>query len=680
MADQAIKQVVEVELSGCRPEPLASYLKALGVFRLIAEQKDKEVRSFWRGEQFVLCSSLDRAMLVRFFADEWRPTPVVSPWNGGSGFWPSTSDEALRGIETSNEPRLAGYAATISVAREAISGLRLADAPKKGKLKTELLTHLRANASEEALAWLDAAAVLTDDEPVYPALLGTGGNDGRQDFSNNFMQRVLIVLEDPWSLESSLFDVATRAGTIGSMGQFAPASLGRSNAWDFILAIEGSLMLAGAATRRLESNVAGTLAFPFHTRSASAPGLADGEDGHGELWLPRWSSSSTCREVRKLFAEGRAKTKTGGAATGLDFARSIASLGVDRGLSEFVRFSFQARNGKNYFATPLGRFATHEVEAARLLDDVQTWYDRFRRGASGKNVPARVALARRRVEQAMFEAVGSGTLGPVLLALGDSESALAQSLTFAKKSFLGPLPRLPPAWSTKVDDGSVEQRLAAALAARPEMRRRLLPLDKSGVAFGRGDESAFVFTERPLVDNLHALLLREDVESLQQKADAPAEAKDARCSLTDIARFINRETDDRLIERWLRALVLIDGGLTPLVPRDTVLPPAAFAVLALVQNRHLGKDQLPRTTGVLARACAGDSVGATTAAIYRLNASARPLPITALVEVSMRTRRIAAALAFPLTPKQRRTLESMVLSAAIEDTTPGALRPDQENA
>ena len=494
------------------------------------------------------------------------------------------------------------------------------------------------------------------------------------------MQRVLRVLEDPRSLEPSLFDVATRAGTNGSMGQFSPAALGRSNAWDFILAIEGSLMLAGAATRRLESNAGGTLAFPFHTRSASAPGLADGEDGHGELWLPRWSSSSTCREVRRLFAEGRAKTKTGGAATGLDFARSIASLGVDRGLSEFVRFSFQARNGKNYFATPLGRFATHEVHAARLLDDVNAWYDRFRRGASGKNVPARIALARRRVEQAMFEAVGSGTLGPVLLALGDSESALAQSLPFAKKAFLGPLPRLPATWSKEVNDGSVEQRLAAALAARPEMRGRLLPLDKSGGAFGRGNESAFVFAERPLVDNLHALLLREDVESLQQKGSAPREANQARCSLTDITRFIDRDTNDVLIERWLRALVLVDGGFVHAMPADTLLPPAAFAVLAIVHHRHLGGAELPRTTGVLARACAGDAVGATTAAIRRLNASARPLPITALVEGTMRTRRIAAALAFPLTPNQRRTLESMVLSADVEDTNTGAFRPDQENA
>jgi CRISPR-associated protein Csx17 len=671
MAEEATQQNFEIELTGCRAEPLASYLKAVAVLRIVAEQKDKNARGFWRGEFFVLHSRLDPDALTRFFVDEWKPSPVVAPWNSGSGFWPSTSDEALRKIETSSEPRLAAYAATISAARKAITLLGLVDAPEKGEQKTRLLTYLRANVSEEALGWLDAAAVLTDDEPIYPALLGTGGNDGRQDFSNNFMQRLLVALEEPQNLLSSIFGVAARAGTRGSMGQFFPASLERSNAWDFILAIEGSLMLAGAATRRLESRHGDTLAFPFHARAASASSLADGEEGHGELWLPRWSTPSTCREVRRLFSEGRAKTSTGGAATGLDFARSVASLGVDRGLSEFIRVSFQARNGKNYFATSLGRFATRDVLAARLLDDIDSWFDRFRQKATGKNAPARVALARRRLEQAMFESTRNGMLGPVLLELGDTERALALSPAFTARAFLAPISKLPANWGSAVADRSVEQRLAAALAARPGMRGRLVPLDKQGRGFGRGDEASCVFTERPLVDNLHALLLREDIEDLQQRRGPADEASQVCCSLTDIAQFIRREVDDVLVERWLRALVLVEGGLDSELSNDawTIKPPASFAVIALVHHRRLGAALLPRTVGVLTRACAGDAVGATEVAIRRLNACARPLPVRALFEPTIRMRRIAAALTFPLHPKQRRTLESMVLPAVVDDTT-----------
>ena len=44
----------EIVLDGCAPVPLAGYLKALGVFRLIAEQADTEARGFWRNERFVL--------------------------------------------------------------------------------------------------------------------------------------------------------------------------------------------------------------------------------------------------------------------------------------------------------------------------------------------------------------------------------------------------------------------------------------------------------------------------------------------------------------------------------------------------------------------------------------------------------------------------------------------------
>ena len=75
----------ELDLRGCTPEPLMAYLKALGIFRIVAEQLDNEARAFWHNDAFFLRSQLDRDALVRFFLDEYRPTPIVSPWNGGQG-------------------------------------------------------------------------------------------------------------------------------------------------------------------------------------------------------------------------------------------------------------------------------------------------------------------------------------------------------------------------------------------------------------------------------------------------------------------------------------------------------------------------------------------------------------------------------------------------------------------
>ncbi len=38
-----------IPLKGCTPEPLMNYLKALGIFRLVAEQADPDARVSWTG-------------------------------------------------------------------------------------------------------------------------------------------------------------------------------------------------------------------------------------------------------------------------------------------------------------------------------------------------------------------------------------------------------------------------------------------------------------------------------------------------------------------------------------------------------------------------------------------------------------------------------------------------------
>jgi CRISPR-associated protein Csx17 len=682
MSETVEARTCDVELAGCRPEPLASYLKALGVLRLVAEQKDKDASGFWRGEHFVLRSSLDRDALVLFFLGEWRPTPVVAPWNGASGFYPKDNHEAADAIVASKERRLNIFADSIEVGRAFIRARGWAERPTDED-KVLLLQAMRAQMPDDALAWLDAAVLIGGDRLLFPPLLGTGGNDGHLDFSNNFQRRVVEVITagTKSSVESSLFGTIVTTRFKGAMGQYQPAAGERTNPWDFILLIEGALMFAGSATRRFESSSPATMAFPFHARAAGGISTvtdSDENESRDELWLPLWSAPTTIREVRRLFAEGRAKVGLGDqarpASTALDFARAVTALGVDRGIDSFTRVGFHVRNGLAYFATSLGRFTTGAVRPARLLDDIDRWFDRFRRKSSGKNVPAGVVVARRRLESAMFNTASTGALGPVLVELGEVERVLARTLRFVIDSGLHPVPRLPARWADELEDGTIEQRLGASLAMRPRMRSRLLPVDRSGGNFGRGDEPGYVFSERPLIENLHALLRREDVEAQQEiRGGVAQESGRARCSLTDIARFINGDVDDVLLERWMRAFVIVEGGLLPVCPTDARRPPALFAVLAIVHGRRLGDVTLPRTTGVLARACAGDSVGASEAAIRRLNASSRPFPVSSIVEPAGRTRRIAAALAFPLTSRQRRTLESMVLPPA-DDTTTGPVQ------
>jgi CRISPR-associated protein Csx17 len=656
--DEGAILVTEIVLTGCRPEPLAAYLKALGVFRLVSEQCDAEARGAWRGEHFVMASRLDREGLTRFLLDEWKPTPVVAPWNGGSGFYAKDNRQARDAILASTDSRLAPTGAAMQVAQAYVREAGLAERPEAGDAKTRMLSVLRARLPDDALAWIDAAIVLGDDRLLFPPLLGTGGNDGRLEFSNNFHQRIVEVLtnRDQVRLESSLFGDAETNRFKGTMGQYLPSAQERTNPWDFILLIEGAMMFAASATRRLESNGPAMLAFPFHARAAG--GLAtvtDSDEGESrdELWLPLWHAPANLRSIRRLFAEGRATVGSGDdarpAVSGLDFARSVSSLGVDRGVVEFSRIGFQVRNGLSYFATPLGRFATGEVRAARLLDEIDGWYGRFRQRTTGKETPAGIAIARRRLEQAMFDAVVTDKLELVLLALGETEHTLGRSLSFTTKAFIAPVPKLSAGWRGGSD--STERRVAIALASRSGMRRRLVPLDSS-TRFGRGDDPTFVFGDRPLVDNLHALLLREEVESQQTREHDPEIAPYSICTLADVARFV--------------------AGEAPRAPDvgSELQPPAAFAILKLVHDRRVDGETLPRTAGLLATACGGDAIGATSRAIRRINASSRPFPIEAIFEPPAHMRRIAAALAIPLSTKQRYELERMVLPPGVSADKP----------
>src|SRR5258706_13659351 len=82
-------------LSGCAPVPLAHYLKALGVLRLVAESSsgDPSAKAAWVADQVRLSSRFDQKELLWFLLRDYRPTPVLAPWNGGSGFYQKDNRE-----------------------------------------------------------------------------------------------------------------------------------------------------------------------------------------------------------------------------------------------------------------------------------------------------------------------------------------------------------------------------------------------------------------------------------------------------------------------------------------------------------------------------------------------------------------------------------------------------------
>lgn len=72
--------MTELALQGCSFEPLISYLKALGILRLVAEDRtngDPEARSSWRRRIFTLESRFDCDGLAEYFHRAYRPTPIL---------------------------------------------------------------------------------------------------------------------------------------------------------------------------------------------------------------------------------------------------------------------------------------------------------------------------------------------------------------------------------------------------------------------------------------------------------------------------------------------------------------------------------------------------------------------------------------------------------------------------
>lgn len=283
-----------IVLSGCTVEPLAAYLKGLAVLRLVAQQKDPDAKGWWQHDSFIFESKLDLSDLLRFFLDEYIPTPVVAPWNGGSGFYDRDSKEGIDSIVGSNESRLADYRDTI---REILRWPEMALAQKcrrsKNKLdediKESLLLACRSRLGERALEWIDAAVTIgVGKGPSYPPILGTGGNEGRLEYTNAFMRRIAKLLLAPNHAVSSgellrhaLIGTPSEGLSIEPVGQHDPGRAGGfdqgpgieqkkfpTNPWAFILALEGSPVWASGVVRR--QGISTRACFPAHSRSGLA--------------------------------------------------------------------------------------------------------------------------------------------------------------------------------------------------------------------------------------------------------------------------------------------------------------------------------------------------------------------------------------------------------------------------
>jgi CRISPR-associated protein Csx17 len=493
--------------AGLRPQPLASYLAGLGLIRLLGEQADPGATAAWERGGLVIDTTVED--IPGWLADEYVPTPVLSPWNNGSGFGPKDveSKHTLAELRCHPSPRLGHFPAAIAAAA-AVAELQRTNSWDKSRAVQEF----RNRCPEPVLPWIDAAVVLADDRTFFPPLLGTGGNDGRLDFSTNFHQRMLEVVGTTDKARTRslglagdlLAGIETERLASASVGQFDPAAAGGPgssrfgaadsivNPWAFMLLVEGALLFAASAARRYQHG-AGRAAIPFTVYGSpdgSASG-ADGEESRGEIWVPVWTRPYTLAEIRQLFGEARASWNGHPARRAVDFYAATRTLGVARGVDEFVRYGLQRRNGLAFTAVPVDRVNVREKPAVRLVARIEDWVAR----AGSADASVATSQATRQFDRAHLAYARDGDPGDLrdlLAALTTMEQAIGRSGRARDKTTV----RRPPnardflAEFVKVRS-SAELRIAVGLAScatwsstgpARSMRQILLPVDPPSAA------------------------------------------------------------------------------------------------------------------------------------------------------------------------------------------------------
>lgn len=653
-----------VRLDGCTATPFGSYLKALAVLRLVSEQADEEARGWWVADTLMIESRLSREELIAFFLQSYRPTPIVAPWNGGSGFYPKDNKEGIEAIAKSKDERFELYRHVISACRAFApvqQGKVEKDAKAEDERRTKILLLCRSELPDSSVEWLDAAlGIAADGSRAFAPVLGTGGNEGRLDYTNNFMSRAASLLLNPGKtaadlLANALFGSYTSALQGDAAGQFDPGRAGganqgpgieagcATNPWDFVLTMEGAVAWASGLYRRQGVSYRSFLCSPFTVRATTVGygSASENDAARAEIWTPLWSRRARYQEIRVLLREGRAAVDGRAAETGLQFAEAATSLGVDRSIDRFVRYSLLKRRGDSYVALPTGTFSAgyrSESDRIRELESVIAEVERW-------EIPKGSEKLRRRLNSAMYETLlhgGCARLRTTVAALG---CWLRHIATTSDASL--PQPRLEAdAWLDACGTDCVEVRIAAALASLYD--REAGPLRNN---LTRALKKDFAWTGRDLSERLLSVLDRRQKAYSYGEDTRPFDGR-IQVRAGDATLFIEGSTDDDLIEdllfgftclRW-NVPARLDASAAEVLPVFAALKYSYLPDPVMVNGNEKRLRADSRVPAILR---AGDIERAAGIAIDRLRIAGLR-PVRGVYHGGVDPRRLGAALLIPI--------------------------------
>ena len=660
-----------IRLAGCRSAPLGSYLKAIGVLRLVSEQADAETSGWWDGNTFTLLTELSLEDLLQFFLDRYAPTPIVAPWNGGSGFYPKDNTQGIEAIAGTSAERFREYRRTIAACREfpEVKGGKGDDEEER---RTAILRRCRNTLGDRAVEWLDAAVgIAADGTRSFAPVLGTGGNEGRLDYTNNFMSRiaVLLITLDPKTpvaelLANTLLGVTSTGLQPGAAGQYDPGRAGGANQgpgiedetptnpWDLVLTLEGAVAWASGLYRRQGSAYRSVLCSPFTVRARTIGygSASSADEARAEIWTPLWNRPVGYPELRALLREGRATVRGRPAGDTLEFAEAASSLGVDRGINRFLRYSLLKRRGDSYVALPTGAFSTGYRSTSDLVREFQNLLDQLRELTKlGDDLL-------RTVDSRVYQVLLTNRREDVRGLMAAFGRLLRRIVTTTQiRAPMRALKAEP--WLQACEFGSQpEVRIAAALASI--WTAGVGPLADN---LSRADRH-FAWSGLDLPARLNSVLDRR--LQVAHATDVDANPLRGACVIDpgDTTLFIEGSLDDELVEHLLFSFLTLDWQdfQTPPHASVEVLPCYATLKCLFLPGAILqGEDpkRLVADRRILSLLAAGSIKDATEIAVHRLRvAGLRPLNVSYADSVD--PRRLSASLLIPV-------WQSKLLSAGI---------------
>jgi CRISPR-associated protein Csx17 len=573
MNNMANQEFHEIELRGCTEEPLINYLKALGIFRIVYNQKDKSVKGHWKNGYFCLKTVLSPEELEKFFLEDFEPSPFFGPWGARSGFWDGSSEkgsrEALERIIASNEKRF-GLLKENYISIKAINESKGIFSKPEKKDKDDYISILRSQMPSQLQEWIDACYVLANEGSEVMYLLGTGGNEGSGSYSKSYMECLNYLLIDSDKtltkklLHSSIYNLFSQHARDISCGQLDPttAQTNLINPWDFVFALEGTLLFAGSATKRYNQNSAFSFPFTMTPSVAGNGSISESKKAEfgKEFWMPIWSLKSSFKEVEYIFSEAKADFGKKVANTGLDFVLAISSLGVDRGISSFNRYGRLERNGQSNIAIPLGKFKVKRIDKIELLNEFYFWLNSLRILTKDDRTPEKYRRHLRQIEDSIFlfaKYGGASNLQNILIELGKAEKSFSKTAS----SQLPPLQSLSPEWIRACDDGSPEYRIACSLASIynneiGHIREQLEPVKYNKGAYEWDKRKPVEWNRNNLSISLVNILKRRLIEQNTYNSGNPLKSR-IRINIHDLAKFLEESVDDRKITDLFFALSTI---------------------------------------------------------------------------------------------------------------------------